>query len=97
MRCLRSWLAAALLLLPLAAQGETPPKSWVDKDTGHRVYRSPDEKLIFFTSNMFGPSYVFAVEVAKSIDPPPADVLSTPVLAERFTPKPSPTPFSEQW
>jgi oligogalacturonide lyase len=58
---------------------------------------SPDEKLIFFTSNMFGPSYVFAVEVAKSIDPPPADVLSTPVLAERFTPKPSPTPFSEQW
>jgi oligogalacturonide lyase len=58
---------------------------------------SPDEKLIFFTSNMFGPSYVFAVEVAKSINPPPAEVLSTPDLAQRFTPKPTPTPFSEQW
>ena len=58
---------------------------------------SPDEKLIFFTSNMFGPSYLFAVEVAKAIDPAPDDVLSTPELAQRFTPKPPPTPFSEQW
>jgi oligogalacturonide lyase len=58
---------------------------------------SPDEKLIFFTSNMFGPSYVFAVEVAKAMNPLAADVLSTPLLAERFSPKPPPTPFSEQW
>jgi oligogalacturonide lyase len=27
---------------------------------------SPDNKLVIFTSNMFGPNYVFAVEVAKS-------------------------------
>jgi oligogalacturonide lyase len=58
---------------------------------------SPDDKLIYFTSNMFGPSYVFAVEVAKSVNPPAAEVLSTPGLAQRFTPRPPPTPFSEQW
>ncbi len=27
---------------------------------------SPDKKLVIFTSNMFGPSYVFGVEVNKS-------------------------------
>ena len=27
---------------------------------------SPDKKLVIFTSNMFGPSYVFAVEVDKT-------------------------------
>lgn len=27
---------------------------------------SPDHKFVIFTSNMFGPSYVFAVEVAKA-------------------------------
>ncbi len=27
---------------------------------------SPDKKMIYFTSNMFGPSYVFGVEVAKA-------------------------------
>ena len=58
---------------------------------------SPDDKLIFFTSNMFGPSYVFAVEVARAVDPPPADVLSTPTLGQSFAPQPPPTPFSEQW
>jgi oligogalacturonide lyase len=58
---------------------------------------SLDEKLIFFTSNMFGPSYVFAVEVAKAIDAPASDIISTPELAQRFAPKPPPTPFSEQW
>jgi oligogalacturonide lyase len=30
------------------------------------VFFSPDQKLIFFRSNMFGPTYVFAVEVAKA-------------------------------
>jgi oligogalacturonide lyase len=58
---------------------------------------SPDDKLIFFTSNMFGPSYVFAVEVARAVDPAAGEVLSTPALAQRFAPKPPPTPFGEQW
>ncbi len=47
---------------------------------------SPDKSMVFFTSNMFGPSYVFAVETAKAVDPPPADVLSTPELATKFNP-----------
>ena len=29
---------------------------------------SPDQKLVIFTSNMFGPSYVFGVEVEKAAD-----------------------------
>lgn len=33
---------------------------------------SPDKKLIFFRSNMFGPSYVFAVEVEKPAAAPAA-------------------------
>ena len=43
---------------------------------------SPDSKLIFFTSNMFGPSYVFAVEVAKAA-PGASDVQSTPELGQK--------------
>ena len=42
----------------------------------HHYYReepnvrfSPDKTLVIFTSNMFGPSYVFAVEVAKAVNP----------------------------
>ena len=27
---------------------------------------SPDKKMVIFTSNMFGPSYVFGVEVARA-------------------------------
>ncbi len=46
---------------------------------------SPDKKLVLFTSNMFGPSYVFAVEVAKA-DPSATDVQSTPDLARQFNP-----------
>jgi oligogalacturonide lyase len=59
----------------------------------HHYYReepnvrfSPDKTLVIFTSNMFGPSYVFAAEVAKAVDPPPADVVSTPELARRYNP-----------
>jgi oligogalacturonide lyase len=33
---------------------------------------SPDKKLVIFTSNMLGPSYVYAVEVAKAKITPPA-------------------------
>jgi len=51
---------------------------------------SPDKKLVFFTSNMFGPSYVFAVEVAKAVNP--ADVESTPELGIKYNPiMPTPT------
>ena len=45
---------------------------------------SPDKKLVIFTSNMFGPSYVFGVEVAKA-DPSATDVQSTPDLARNST------------
>lgn len=54
---------------------------------------SPDKKLVIFTSNMFGPSYVFGVEVATVADPNAADLHSTPELAAQFSPtKPKPTP-----
>jgi len=59
----------------------------------HHYYReepnvrfSPDKKYVFFTSNMFGPSYVFGVETAKAVDPPADDVVSTPALARKFNP-----------
>jgi oligogalacturonide lyase len=59
----------------------------------HHYYReepnvrfSPDKKLIFFTSNMFGPSYVFGVEVEKAANPSPSEVFSTPDLARKFNP-----------
>jgi oligogalacturonide lyase len=47
---------------------------------------SPDNKLVIFTSNMFGPSYVFGVEVDKAVNPPAEDVQSTPDLARQFNP-----------
>jgi oligogalacturonide lyase len=53
---------------------------------------SPDMKLVIFTSNMFGPSFVFAVEVGKTENPADADVRSTPQLASQINPtKPTPT------
>ena len=63
----------------------------------HQNYRaepnprfSPDKKYVFFTSNMFGRSYVFAVEVAKATDLTSA--VSTPELATQFNPiMPTPT------
>ena len=63
----------------------------------HQNYRaepnprfSPDEKYVFFTSNMFGRSYVFAVEVAKSTDL--SGAVSTPELATKYNPiMPTPT------
>ena len=47
---------------------------------------SPDKKIVFFTSNMFGPSYLFGVEVDKAVNSSPADVVSTPDLATKFNP-----------
>jgi oligogalacturonide lyase len=63
----------------------------------HQNYRaepnprfSPDKKYVFFTSNMFGRSYVFAVEVAKATDL--SDAVSTPELATKYNPiMPTPT------
>jgi oligogalacturonide lyase len=59
----------------------------------HHYYRqepnvrfSPDKSLVIFTSNMFGPSYVFAAEVAKADNPPAGDAQSTPDLARKFNP-----------
>jgi oligogalacturonide lyase len=66
----------------------------------HQNYRgepnvrfSPDKKYVFFTSNMFGPSYLFGVEVAKAKGA--TDAESTPALGARFnpvTPTPTTTP-----
>jgi oligogalacturonide lyase len=54
---------------------------------------TPDKSMVLFTSNMFGPSYVFGVEVKKSTDAPAADIHSTPELATQFNPtKPTPVP-----
>jgi oligogalacturonide lyase len=47
---------------------------------------SPDNKLVIFTSNMFGASYVFGVEAAKTANPVALDVRSTPELASQFSP-----------
>jgi len=47
---------------------------------------SPDKKLVIFTSNMFGPSYVFGVEVDKADHPADSEVHSTPELASQFQP-----------
>ena len=53
---------------------------------------SPDKSLVIFTSNMFGPAYVFGVEVAKAVNPAPGEVLSTPELGESLNPgTPPPT------
>jgi oligogalacturonide lyase len=41
---------------------------------------------------MFGPSYIFGVETTKAVNPPAADVQSTPELARRYNPvEPTPT------
>jgi len=45
---------------------------------------SPDKKLVIFTSNLFGSSYVFAVEVDKAANPNPSEIQSTPELAARY-------------
>lgn len=51
---------------------------------------SPDSSLVIFTSNMFGPSYVFGVETAKA-KAGANDVFSTPELGRKYGPDPTPT------
>ncbi len=54
---------AALILLPIAARAAddakpTPPKTWVDKDTGHRVWRlseEPNSGGFYFNVNGYTP------------------------------------------
>jgi oligogalacturonide lyase len=45
---------------------------------------SPDKKMVIFTSNIFGKSYVFGVEVEKAQNPAAAGIHSTPELARQF-------------
>src|SRR5271157_2891501 len=61
---LRTLTAIALVTLPLACisqaapGGPMPPKSWVDKDTGHRIWRLSDEPNsggFYFNVNAFTP------------------------------------------
>jgi oligogalacturonide lyase len=54
---------------------------------------SPDRKLVIFTSNMFGPSYVFGVEVAKATNVESSKIHSTPELAAQFN-SVNPTPVN---
>lgn len=58
------------------------------------VHFSPDGKMIIFRSNMFGPSYVFGVEIAKATEVKPSEIHSTPELAAEFNPV-TPTPTNE--
>lgn len=52
-------IALATTLLPLSALAQsTPPKTWVDKDTGHRVIRLTDEpgsSGFYFNNNAYTP------------------------------------------
>jgi oligogalacturonide lyase len=52
---------------------------------------STDKSLVIFTSNMFGPSYIFGVEVNRAVDQAASEVFSTPELAAKFNPT-NPTP-----
>lgn len=52
---------------------------------------SPDKSLVIFTSNMFGSSYSFGVEVKKAENAKPDEIKSTPELAYSFNPvRPAP-------
>ena len=54
---LLSFAAACCVALPLAAQSNLP-RSWVDKDTGHRVFRLTDEpgsSGFYFNVNAYSP------------------------------------------
>jgi len=45
---------------------------------------SPDKTMVFFTSNLFGASYVFWVEVKKAENPVAADVKDTAELGRQW-------------
>jgi hypothetical protein len=55
-----------------------------DLDAGlPNVRFSADETMVFFTSNLFGASYVFGVEVKKAENPAAADVKDTAELGRQ--------------
>ncbi len=65
-RSTRRWRIVLLALLPLLRGGSaagahktpTPPKSWIDPQTGHRVVRLTDEpgsESLYFNDNAFAP------------------------------------------
>lgn len=45
---------------------------------------SPDKKLVIFTSNMFGPGYLFGVEVDRAPGASASEIESTPELAKKW-------------
>jgi oligogalacturonide lyase len=47
---------------------------------------SPDKSMVFFTSNLFGASYVFGVEVKKAENPAAADGKDTAELGRQWKP-----------
>ncbi len=61
--------------------------AWHDYHLEPNVRFSPNAKMVFFTSNMFGPAYVLGVEVGKAVNPKPDEVLSTPELAKKYNPR----------
>jgi len=61
--------------------------AWHDYHQEPNVRFSPDKKMVFFTSNMFGPAYVIGVEVAKAENPKADEVVSTPELAKKYNPR----------
>jgi oligogalacturonide lyase len=94
------------VMFPVARDALNSPSFWQPGvfhsehlvNMSHHYYReepnvrfSPDKKLVIFTSNMFGPSYVFGAETEKAVDPPSADVVSTPELARKFNPADPPS------
>src|SRR5438034_10563595 len=51
-------LILAFMLAQAGAQGQTPPREWVEKETGHRVIRlSGDEggSSLYFHQNVYTP------------------------------------------
>ncbi|HEY0163179.1 MAG TPA: hypothetical protein VGB69_10910 [Edaphobacter sp.] len=74
-------LAAVLLLVGSASAQEAPPKTWVDRDTGHRVYRVTDEpgsSGFYFNVNAYSKDERFMVYTAP-------DGIHTMELASRKT------------
>ncbi len=61
--------------------------AWHDYHQEPNVRFSPDKKMIFFTSNMFGPAYVIGVEVDKAVNSKPNELTSTPTLAKKYNPR----------
>src|SRR5690349_18021165 len=48
----------ACLSVPVARAADAPPLTWVDKDTGHRIWRltpEPDSASLYFNYSAFTP------------------------------------------